>query len=158
MFIETLLLALITNGAPILIWRVVGSRANWPVDFGLRLPDGNPLFGESKTWRGVAGAILAGALCAPVMGIDATVGAAFGVLAMAGDLLSSFIKRRWRMRPSDQALALDQIPEIAIPILVLREPLQLDARDILFLIVIFFIGGLLLSRLLYRLKLRKKPY
>ena len=41
---------------------VFGTRLNLPVDLGYRLPDGHPLFGRAKTWRGVIGAVAATAV------------------------------------------------------------------------------------------------
>ena len=77
---------------------------------------------------------------------------------MAGDLFSSFGKRRLGLAPSSQALGLDQVPESLLPLLACRTALSLTAADIALAVVIFFIGELVLSRLLYRAHLRDEPY
>ena len=54
--LDILVLLVVVNGAPIIAARLFGSRYDAPVDLGARLPDGRPLFGSSKTWRGLAAA------------------------------------------------------------------------------------------------------
>ncbi len=76
---------------------------------------------------------------------------------MAGDLLSSFLKRRLALAPSSRATGIDQIPESLFPLLACRSALVVDAsmsrRGSLFLI-----GEILLSRVLFRLHVRDRPY
>ena len=78
--------------------------------------------------------------------------------AMAGDLFSSFVKRRLNLKPSSQALGLDQIPESLLPMLACRDALSLTAVDIALGVGVFFVGELVLSRLLFRAHLRDEPY
>jgi CDP-2,3-bis-(O-geranylgeranyl)-sn-glycerol synthase len=77
---------------------------------------------------------------------------------MGGDLFSSFMKRRLNVPPSNQALGLDQIPESLFPMLACREVLSFTAGDIMLGVGIFFVGELVLSRLLFRAHLRDEPY
>ncbi len=77
---------------------------------------------------------------------------------MAGDLLSSFLKRRLNLPPSSKATGLDQIPESLIPLLACREVVDLSAADIAVAVGVFFVGEIVLSRLFYALKLRERPY
>ncbi len=56
------------------------------------------------------------------------------------------------------ALGLDQIPESLFPMLACRHLLSLSLLDIVLVVVAFFIVELLLSRLLYKLHIRDKPY
>ena len=79
-------------------------------------------------------------------------------MAMAGDLFSSFVKRRLGLPPSSRALGLDQIPESLLPLLVCRQSLSLTALDIGLAVAIFFVGELGISRLLYKAHLRDEPY
>ena len=153
-----LLLAGAANTAPLIAAKLLGARLAWPLDGGVHLRDGRPLLGKSKTVRGVlAGVVLPGAL-APALGQPVEAGFAIGVAAMAGDLLSSFIKRRLRLPPSSQALGLDQIPESLLPAWVARSWLALSIIEIATIVAAFFVAELVLSKLLYRLKLRDKPY
>jgi hypothetical protein len=77
---------------------------------------------------------------------------------MIGDLLSSFCKRRLGLTPSSPAIGLDQVPESLFPFLACREALSLTAADIGAGMAIFFVGEVLLSRVLYALGLRDRPY
>ena len=148
----------LANSVPVVAKNILGDRFAWPLDFGAVLGDGHRLFGESKTIRGVLLGIFACLLAAPMIGVDPAIGAMAGALAMAGDLFSSFIKRRMNRPPSSQALGLDQIPESLFPLLACISPLGLTLTDVLAGTVIFMVGELLLSRLLFRLHLRDRPY
>ncbi|MGI9336831.1 MAG: CDP-archaeol synthase, partial [Gammaproteobacteria bacterium] len=146
---KCLILLLTANGAPIVARNLLGNRCSWPIDAGVRAPDGRPVFGPAKTWRGVAGAILATAFVAILIGQSIAVGAAFALLAMCGDLVSSFIKRRLGKRSSDPALLLDQIPEAAFPAVALAGPLALTTPDIVAVVIGFAVADMVLSRALY---------
>jgi hypothetical protein len=151
-------LLLLANSAPLVAKKIFGDRWAWPLDFGVELSDGQRLFGASKTIRGVALAVLFGWFGAPLIGLPSALGAQVALLAMAGDLLSSFLKRRRGLPPSSQALGLDQIPESLLPQFACIDPLGLTIADIVAGVVIFLVGELLLSRLLFKLKLRDRPY
>jgi CDP-2,3-bis-(O-geranylgeranyl)-sn-glycerol synthase len=154
------LMALLTlaNGAPVVAKKILGSRFALPLDFGVAFFDGRPVFGPSKTFRGILVAVLAAAAGAPLIGLDPMIGLTVAGAAMAGDLFSSFVKRRLNRPPSSQALGLDQIPESLLPMLACRDALSLTAIDITLGVAIFFAGELVLSRLLFRAHLRDEPY
>ena len=154
-----LVLLIAANGMPVLLAKILKSRWVMPVDGGHHFFDGKPWFGASKTWRGILIAILAPAVLAQLLNIDWQWGAAVGALAMLGDLLASFIKRRIGIAVSGRAWLLDQIPESALPILVLHEPLGLSTySEVTIVVAIFTIMDLTLSPLLYQLHIRKRPY
>ncbi len=153
----TLLLAA-ANGAPVIATKLFGGVFSLPLDCGVGFVDGKPLFGKSKTVRGIALAVLLTAISAPVVGLGWKIGAAVGSVAMAGDLFSSFVKRRLRLPPSSRATGLDQIPESLFPLLACRGALSLSDLDIAISVAIFFVGEIVLSRLLYRAHLRDRPY
>lgn len=146
------------NGAPVLAARLLGPRLDWPVDAGLHLADGYRLLGPSKTLRGLTAAVLATAPTAWLLGLGWGVGAAVAVLAMAGDLASSFVKRRLGRAASSQALGLDQVPEALLPAALLREAFGLDWSEVGLTAVAFMALGLALSAVGYRLGLRDRPY
>ena len=77
---------------------------------------------------------------------------------MAGDLLTSFIKRRLAIPPSGMAPGLDQIPESLLPLLGVRGMLDLTWVQIFILVVTFIVLDYVLSYLLYLLRIRKRPY
>jgi hypothetical protein len=156
--VQVLVLIALANGTPVFAKKLLGPRWAWPLDGGVNLPDGQPLFGRSKTIRGIVLAIPITAAGGALMGLDPLTGALAGASAMAGDLLSSFTKRRLRLKPSSQALGIDQIPEALLPFLVCRSALSLSVIDIAIGVAIFFVSELLLSRLLYKAHLRDQPY
>lgn len=156
--IYALVLVGAANTAPLLLKKVLGDRFAWPLDGGVRFLDGEPLFGKSKTVRGLVIAVLAPALIAPLVGHQWQHGALMGAAAMAGDLLSSFCKRRLRRPPSSQALGLDQIPEVLLPLWVGRAWFDLSWLDIAIVLVLFVVLQLALSRLFFKLGLREEPY
>jgi CDP-diglyceride synthetase len=156
--LQLLVLSTLANGTPVVAKKIFGPRFARPLDGGVIFFDGRPLFGPSKTIRGVVLSILITTAGAPLIGLDLTIGAIAASAAMAGDLFSSFVKRRLNFPPSSQALGLDQVPESLFPMLACRDALSLTIADIALGIGIFFIGELILSRLLYRVHLRDTPY
>lgn len=156
--LQGLVLVLVANGTPVLATRLLGQKLAWPLDCGLRLPDGRPLLGRSKTIRGVLLSILVTAAVAPLLGLPSWAGALAGSLAMVGDLLSSLLKRRLGLPSSSRALGLDQVPEALLPLLALQATMGLAAIDVLMATLLFWVGGLLLSRLLFALGIRDRPY
>lgn len=151
---RALLLLVAANGAPILGKRLLGPRLGRSLDGGARFLDRRPLFGPAKTIRGVILSIAATALVAAALGLPWQTGALFGAWAMAGDLASSFLKRRLGLPPSSTAVGLDQIPESLLPLLVLRRELGLGGWDVAALTATFFALGLAASHLLHRLRPR----
>lgn len=133
-------------------------RFNAPLDGGARFFDGQPIFGASKTWRGLISAFLVAVPGTLILDLPWQVGALIATGAMAGDLLSSFIKRRLSIPPSGMALGLDQIPESLLPLLAVRHFIDLSAWHIVALVTAFIAIDLLLSRVLFKLHLRNRPY
>jgi CDP-2,3-bis-(O-geranylgeranyl)-sn-glycerol synthase len=156
--LQLLVLLLLANGTPLIAKKILGDRYSYPLDGNLRFADGQPLFGRSKTLRGVALAILVTTAGAPVIGLGWQAGLLVGTFAMVGDLASSFSKRRLKLPPSARASGLDQVPESLFPLLACRNLLSLAAADIAICVAMFFVGEVLLSRLLYAWRLRDRPY
>src|SRR3981081_645250 len=103
------LLALLTlaNGTPIVAKKIFGPRFARPLDGGIIFFDGRPLFGHSKTVRGITASILITMASAPLIGLDLTIGAIVAGSAMAGDLLSSFVKTALKLSPHTPAPGVD---------------------------------------------------
>lgn len=155
---KMLVLLLVANGAPILGKKIFGAAFSHRLDGGVRWRDGRALFGPSKTVRGVVLSIAAATLAAAALKLDWTDGALIAALAILGDLISSFIKRRLGRPPSSMALGLDQIPESLLPTLAFQTRLGLTAWDVAGVVFAFILLELLLSRLLFGLHLRDRPY
>ena len=155
---QLLTLLSLANGSPIIAKRLLGEAYATPIDGNIRFVDGRPLLGPSKTIRGIAASLLVTALGAPLIGLQFEIGLLVAGTAMAGDLLSSFLKRRFGLASSSRATGLDQIPEALFPLLACRSALELTAIDIVVGCAIFFVGEVLLSKLFFWLRLRDRPY
>jgi CDP-archaeol synthase len=156
--LKLLLLLGIANGVPLFAKKILGSRLAHPLDGHVRLADGQPLLGPAKTWRGIVLSLLLTTLAAPVIGMAWRIGLLIAALAMLGDLISSFLKRRLGLASSSMATGLDQIPESLLPMLAAVPLLGSSLTDVAFVTACFFAGEILLSRLLHRVHLRDQPY
>jgi CDP-archaeol synthase len=158
LILQFVALLTLANGTPVIAKKLLGPFLNQPLDGGALLFDERPLFGPSKTIRGIVLSILITTGFAPVIALDWKIGLVGAAVAMAGDLLSSFLKRRLRFQPSSRATGLDQIPESLFPALACRSMLGLTAIDIAAVVVIFFVGEIVLSRLLFKWHVRDRPF
>lgn len=158
-FLIALICIVLANSAPILIRQLpVLKRFDYPLDFHKRFIDGRRWLGQSKTWRGVIASVILTTICAYLLNIGWKVGAIVAVLAMAGDSLSSFIKRRAGYPPSAMVFGLDQVPESLLPILYLQYIWQLAWWQAVLLVICFVLLELSLSRVFYYMHVRKHPY
>ena len=156
--IQCLILLTLANGAPVIAKKLLGGWLARPIDGGWVFWDGQPLLGRSKTLRGVLLAIVSSAVGGLLVGLEMETGVRIGLTAMAGDIVSSFLKRRLRLAPSAKAPGLDQVPESLLPFLAVKNLLGLSAWDILVGVGAFWVGELVISRLLYALHIRDRPY
>jgi len=154
------LLALLTvaNGTPVIAYNILRHRFSYPVDAGLTLPDGQRFFGPSKTYRGILLSLPVTMLAAWAIGLEWQTGLLIAAMAMIGDLFSSFLKRRLKLPASSMAIGIDQLPESLFPLLACTGIFAFSAVDVAAITVCFFAGELLISRLLYKIHLRERPY
>ena len=155
--VALLALLVCSNGAPILVRKLLGKFGDFPVDGGWVTTDQRRLLGPSKTIRGIAAAVLTGAIVSMLLGLGAGFGALFVLIAMLGDLLSSFVKRRMGLDSSASALGLDQIPESLLPLLFAKVVFDLDWLQVGVTVLMFIVLEIVLSPVLYYLKIRVKP-
>jgi CDP-archaeol synthase len=155
---RTLFLLTLANGAPVVAKKIFGDRFSRALDNGARYLDGQPLFGASKTIRGIIFSVLVTVVGGYFLGLRGKTGALIGSIAMSGDIFSSFLKRRMRLPVSSRAIGLDQIPESLFPLLACRRALSLTVSDIAVAVITFLISELLISRVLYKFRLRDRPY
>lgn len=148
----------IANLTPILAHGVCGRRWGRPIDGGVRFFDGRPLFGRSKTVRGVLTAIFVTGFAGMAVGLSFKLGVLIGAMAMLGDLSSSFIKRRLGLAPSSQACGLDQVPESLLPALAAIPYLPVTLIQVMVVVALFFVVEVRLSPVLFRLRIRRRPY
>jgi CDP-archaeol synthase len=158
LLLQLLMLLVVANGAAVVAKKLLGDAYGRPIDGGALFLDRQPLFGPSKTIRGIVASLLATSTCAALMGLGWGLGALVATFTMAGDLFSSFIKRRLRLASSSMAIGLDHIPESLFPLLASRLLLPLSILDIVVGVIIFVIGAVLLSPILFKLRIRDQPH
>jgi predicted MPP superfamily phosphohydrolase len=103
------------NLLPPLASLICKDRFSRPLDGGRLWLDGRPVFGPHKTVRGVLTSIIGGTAVFHLFNMPWWATAAAAVLAMTGDLLSSFIKRRFSLGSGANVVVLDQIFEALFP-------------------------------------------
>ena len=158
LLMQLLILLVVANGSAVVAKKLLGVAFAHPLDGGALFVDGRPVFGPTKTIRGIVVSVLATSICAELMGLGWSVGTLTATFAMAGDLFSSFVKRRLHFASSSMAIGLDHIPESLFPLLASRLLLPLSILDIVAGVTIFVAGGLILSPILFRLNLRDEPH
>jgi CDP-2,3-bis-(O-geranylgeranyl)-sn-glycerol synthase len=157
LIVRVLLMLGAANGTPVFATKLLKNRFGAPLDGGLNLCDGRPLFGASKTVRGLVLSLASTALIAPPLGFSWVIGAELAATSMLGDLLSSFVKRRLGRPLHSPVFGLDQVPESLLPLLVLRDTLGLTMPGIALTVVLFVALELILSRLLFKMHVRDRP-
>ncbi len=135
------------NSLPPIVALFAGERYGFAVDRGKLWFDGRPLFGKHKTIRGIASAVVGGTLVFSLLGQPWWVAATAALLAMAGDLFSSFIKRRTRFHSGDEVIVLDQVFEVLFPLIFLNGFTELNLRSNLLVLVFFISLSFCFSRL-----------
>lgn len=132
-----MLLLIAANATPVILARLLGKRLDVPIDALFRRHGHRPFFGAHKTWRGLVGGGLACLLLGALLPCGPWVGLGFGLLALTGDLASSFVKRRMNWKPGHAAPLLDQMPESLLPLLVFADELGLNAMSIAGCVALF---------------------
>jgi hypothetical protein len=136
----------ISNGAPLVARILLGPRFNRPLDRNRIFIDGQPLLGSAKTIRGIISALIATTLTAPLFNLSPGQGAMFALLAMIGDLISSFTKRRLGIASSRSAPLLDQLPESLLPLWLMHPVLAETPLEASVAILVFVVIDVLVSR------------
>ena len=142
---QSLVLIVVANGAPFATKLLLRHRFDKPIDFDAMWTDGQPLLGRSKTIRGLVLSSVITAALAPFVGLPWTAGLLIAGSAMAGDLLTSFLKRRWRITPSSSAPVFDQFAECLFPAIVCALQLGLTLIDVLVIVAVFTLGDIVLT-------------
>lgn len=156
--LQVLALIIAANAAPIVAANLFRYRFSRPLDGGGSLWDGRPLLGGSKTLRGLIASVTATIIVGLIIGIAWTIATVVAVLAMAGDLFSSFLKRRLGMSTSSMAPGLDQIPESLFPLLAVQAHFAMNVWDVLVILLSFALIDAVISPLLFKLSIRNRPY
>lgn len=145
---------LLGNAAPVLARILLGNRLRQPVDGGQRLGDRRPVLGHSKTYEGIAAALLLTVIAAELLGLDWWLGLVIGVAAMIGDLASSFVKRRLGRPSHAKVPLLDELPEALLPAMAAVWLLPLSWLEGLVVVGGFLLIHALLDPLALRIRRR----
>ena len=139
---------------PLLAHLLLHDRFGAAVDGGRRWRDGRPLLGPHKTWRGIVAALAGATAVAPLLGVTAGAAAAAALLAMAGDMTTSFAKRRLGRDSGSPMLGLDQGLEALLPLVLLVPAMGLEpwqgAAALLVFIPVSHLGSRFWQSILYR--------
>jgi len=157
-YLQLLFLIIVANGSPIIGRWMMNGYWEMPIDGGAVFIDGRPILGTSKTYRGVACSLVGTLLAGALVGLSWKISLIMSLLAMVGDCLSSFVKRRLGYPSGAKALLLDQIPESLFPMLGMWNVLNLSALGLGLTVMGFVVVELVLSPIGHKLHIRKHPY
>ena len=123
------------NAAPVIFG---GGRS---IDFGKKLPDGQRILGDNKTFRGFISGImvgtLVGLLCSYVLSMNLmTIALPASLGALLGDLAGAFLKRRLHIRPGGALPGVDQLDFVVGSVLFVSLFSPIPASVILILLVV----------------------
>lgn len=172
--------AAFANTAPVIANNIPYiNRFNMPMDFGKTFR-GQRIFGDHKTFRGLAAGISAGLVCAlaelllfntydwphtVVAGrIDYSqasillMGAAMGAGALLGDAVKSFFKRQMGVKPGDAWVPFDQIDFILGGLLLSIPFARLPLTTYLAIAIIMTLLHPVINVLGWLLHLKSKPF
>ncbi len=153
--IITLLFA--ANAAPPVLGVLLEDKWNWPLDGNRRFVDGEPLLGSHKTIRGAIGSIAAGTLLSLLFGLSPILGFCIGFFSMLGDVLSSFLKRRFKLACGAAAPILDQLFEGLFPLLFVKYYFSWNWAPVIVLLLLF-IPTTHFGAILFKKKLISRPH
>ena len=124
-----------TNGAPVIFG---GGR---PIDMGRRLPDGQRVLGDHKTFRGFISGIIVGTivglLCSYFFSKNLLVialPASFG--ALVGDMAGALLKRRLQIRPGGALPVVDQLDFVVGAVLCVSFFSSISTATVLILLLV----------------------
>jgi CDP-2,3-bis-(O-geranylgeranyl)-sn-glycerol synthase len=133
------------------------------IDLGRKFPDGRPIFGENKTYRGLFAGLAIGTIAGLAETAVFNYPIMFGFMvssgALIGDLTGAFFKRRLNIPPGGLLPVVDQIDFIVGAILFsLPFPLALDWQLIVTVLLLTPPIHLLTNYVAYKLGLKSNPW
>ena len=144
--------AYIANATPVLL------GGGPPLDGGRTWVDDQPLFGDHKTVRGTLTGIAAG-IAVGIIQMQLLRGVLLGVGAIGGDIVISFVKRRFKIKPGAMFPIADQMGFIVFAVLLvsLVPPSPTWERAVAILIATLPIHYLT-NVVAWALKLKRNPW
>jgi len=164
--------AYFSNMAPVLVKKIDFLKI--PIDFGHKL-NGKPLFGKSKTFRGLIFGIIFAIVITFIQfllyefGIGKTIslvdysnwlilGFLMGLGALLGDLIESFFKRRLNLEPGKPFIPFDQVDFILGALLLTYPIASLSISKIIIIISISFVLHIVVNHSAFYLKIRNEKW
>jgi len=173
-FIEALWFILPAYAANGLVPLLKGKHA---IDSGIKLRDGMPLFGKGKTWEGFIGGCIIGALIGMVemvaypylpfnlspvpltiVPMSPILGFILGFGSMFGDLISSFVKRRLKIKRGSPAPLLDQLDFVIGALFFSSLLVSIKIEWVVILLVITPVLHLIANGVAYLIKVKNVPW
>jgi len=155
--LEFIFPAYCANAVPVLAG---GGQA---MDFGKKLPDGRPVFGKNKTFRGFFAGLIVGTMAGLAESLIFNYPIMFGFLlslgALFGDLAGAFVKRRLAINPGGLLPVIDQLDFIMGAILF-SLPLSMPWSWQLLVTILIITPPihLLTNFVAYKLRLKSNPW
>ena len=149
------------NFLPALTKILLRRRFNRTLDNGLKWFDNRPIFGSHKTIRGILASLVGSTAVFPLLGVSWKVAMTAAMLAMVGDLTTSFIKRRLNLHSGQDIWVLDHFLESFFPVLYLRPYFQLSWFQVFWVLILFIVlayhGSKFWKFILFRPPLKTYP-
>jgi CDP-2,3-bis-(O-geranylgeranyl)-sn-glycerol synthase len=149
--IWTYLPAYFANGTP------VAFGGGPPLDGGENWFDGKPFLGSHKTLRGCLVGVLAGILIGILQG-NVLSGLAQGIGAILGDLISSFLKRRWDVAPGESFPLLDQLDFITVAVILSQPFTHSSLVEIIIILVVTVPIHYATNYISWRMNMKEHPW
>ncbi|MEM2200595.1 MAG: CDP-2,3-bis-(O-geranylgeranyl)-sn-glycerol synthase [Ignisphaera sp.] len=161
--------AYVANGSPVIGAKIL-DRAGFkrcPIDKGRHFIDGRRIFGDNKTWEGLAIGIVSGVIVGFIQfylcyyDLEYIIrSTALSVGAMVGDLLGAFIKRRLGIRPGDPLPFLDQtlFLFVALAFAYSLSVISITVLQLSVLTIITIFLHVVTNLISYKLKLKDVPW
>lgn len=127
------------------------------LDGGEKWIDGKPFLGGHKTLRGSISGVMAGLIIGFLQG-SALIGLLQGLGAILGDLISSFLKRRWDIAPGESFPLLDQLDFIIVAVLLSQPLLNSSFQAIIIIITVTVPVHYLTNYISWMLKMKANPW
>jgi len=149
------------NFLPPLTTIIFGERFSRPLDGEKLWLDNKPIFGSHKTARGIIASIFGGIATSPLLGVSWWIAGTAALLAMTGDLTSSFVKRRLNIPSGRNIFFLDQIFESIFPAVFLKQYLPLNTLQVTTILVMFipiaYLGSCFWNFITFRTPIENYP-
>ena len=128
-----------------------------PLDGGGKWLDGKPFLGSHKTLRGSIVGIFAGLFVGALQG-NIIAGLLQGFGAILGDLLSSFLKRRWDVAPGESSPFLDQLDFILGAIILSQPYTRASFTEMIIIIIVTIPIHYFTNYISWRMKMKEHPW